>query len=201
MWTLANVKTDLNNFLGPTMNPISWMYISKVFKKDDNKEFRTVQNLTKGEADFNQFMQLRSQIVIAAQNFPRGENLSPVQIATLYKDMVEQLKLAHKVVDVVDRANRKIVWLYCCTMWTSLRVLMLKSDYLQGRRRTKSINKLLMWIINLKNLSIYLIEWILFMTIKILINPFVMSYKELIHILTFYQFRFFSSQDKLEQWR
>ena len=28
----------------------------KVFKEDDNKEFRLVQNLTMGEADFNEFM-------------------------------------------------------------------------------------------------------------------------------------------------
>ena len=31
-----------------------------------------------------------------------------MQIPTLSKDMEEQLKLAQKVVDVVDRANRKI---------------------------------------------------------------------------------------------
>ena len=80
----------------------------KVFRKDDKKEFRPVQNLTMGEADFNQFMQLRNQLVNAAENFAREENLTPVLIPTMFKDMDEQLKLAHKVVDVVDRANRKI---------------------------------------------------------------------------------------------
>ena len=80
----------------------------KVFKIDDNKEFRLVQNLTMGEADFNQFMKLRNQLVNAAENFAREENLTPVLISTLSKDMDEQLKLAHKVVDVVDRANKKI---------------------------------------------------------------------------------------------
>ena len=80
----------------------------KVFKKDDNKEFRVVQNLTIGEEDFNQFMQLRNQPVNAAENFAREENLTPVLIPTTSKDMDEQLKLAHKVFDVVDQANRKI---------------------------------------------------------------------------------------------
>ena len=61
-----------------------------------------------GEADFNQFMRLRSQLVYAAEKFARDENLTPVQIPTFSKDMEEQVKLAHKVVDVVDRANRKI---------------------------------------------------------------------------------------------
>ena len=84
----------------------------KVFRKDDKKEFRLVQNLTMGEADFNQFMRLRNRLVNAAENFAREENLTPVLIPTTSKDMDEQLKLAHKVVDVVDRANRK----YCVTL-------------------------------------------------------------------------------------
>ena len=61
-----------------------------------------------GEADFNQFMRLRNQLVNAAENFAREKNLIPVLIPTRSRDMDEQLKLAHKVVDVVDRANRKI---------------------------------------------------------------------------------------------
>ena len=74
----------------------------KVFRKDDKKEFRLVQNLTMGEADFNQFMRLRNQLVNAAENFAREENLTPVLIPTMSRDMDEQLKLAKKVVDVVD---------------------------------------------------------------------------------------------------
>ena len=80
----------------------------KVFRKDDKIEFRLVQNLTMGEADFTQFMRFRNQLVNAADNFAREESLTPVLILTMTKDMNEQLKLAHKVVDVVDRANRKI---------------------------------------------------------------------------------------------
>ena len=90
----------------------------KVFRKDDKKEFRLVQNLTMGEADFNQFMRLRNQLVKAAENSAQ-ENLTPVLIPTMPKDRDEQLKLAHKVVDVVDRANKKICVTHG-TMWTSL---------------------------------------------------------------------------------
>ena len=42
------------------------------------------------------------------KNFAREENLTPVLIPTMSRDMDEQLKLAHNVVDVVDRAIRKI---------------------------------------------------------------------------------------------
>ena len=65
----------------------------KVFEKDDNKEFQLVQNLTMGEANFNQYMQLRNQLVNAAENFAREENLTPMQIPTMSKDMDEQQDL------------------------------------------------------------------------------------------------------------
>ena len=96
--------------------PLSWSKIDsdyldvklKVCRKDDKKQFHVLQNLTMGEADFNQFTRLRNQLVNVAENFARGENLTPVLIPAMSKDMDEQFKLAHKVVDVVDRGNRKI---------------------------------------------------------------------------------------------
>ena len=80
----------------------------KVCKKDDNKEFRLVQNLTMGEADSNQFMKLRNHLVNAAENFAIEKSQTPVLIPTMSKDMEGLLKLAHNVIDVVDRANRII---------------------------------------------------------------------------------------------
>ena len=38
------------------------------FRKDDNKEFRRLQKITLGEADFSQFLRLRDQLIIAAEN-------------------------------------------------------------------------------------------------------------------------------------
>ena len=69
-----------------------------------------------GEADFNQFIRQRNQLVVAqrnqlvvaADNFLREKNLSPVLQSTLSKDMEEQLKLVHKVIDAVDCPNRRI---------------------------------------------------------------------------------------------
>ena len=89
----------------------------KVFKKDDNKEIRLVKNLTMGEAEFSQFMQLRNELVLAAQNFAGEKKLSQVLIPTLSKDVVKQLKLAHKLVDILDRANR-VIWV--TLLWYSL---------------------------------------------------------------------------------
>ena len=81
----------------------------KVFKREDkNAEFRLRQNLSMGEADFNQFIRQRNQLVVAADNFLRQQNLSPDLQSTLSKDMEEQLKIFHKVIDVVDRPNRRI---------------------------------------------------------------------------------------------
>ena len=65
----------------------------KVFKKDENKQFRLAENLTMGEADFIQFTRLRNQLAVAVRDFSKEENLSPVQVRLLAKDMEEQLKL------------------------------------------------------------------------------------------------------------
>ena len=81
----------------------------KVFKREDeNAEFRLRQNFSMVEADLNQFIRQRKQLVVVADNFLREENLSSVLQSTLSKDMEGQLKLVHKMIDVVDRSNRKI---------------------------------------------------------------------------------------------
>ena len=86
-----------------------WEINLKVFKREDkNAEFRQRQKLSMGEADFNQFVRRRNELVVAADNFLREPNLSPVLQSTLSKHMEEQLKLVHKVIDVVDRPYRKI---------------------------------------------------------------------------------------------
>ena len=128
----------------------------KVFEKDDKKELQLVQNHTMKVADFSQFMQLRTQFVNATDKFVREENMSPVVIPTLSKDMDGQFKLAHKGVDVVNWANRKV----CVTL---LRYIVDKpeSSFVQfqffGRKgRTASFNKLSKWSRKLKKLSIYL---------------------------------------------
>ena len=73
-----------------------------VFKKDENKQIRLAQNLTMGEADFIQFTRLRNQLVVAVRDFSKEENLPPVQVKLVAKDMEEQLKLTHRVLAVVD---------------------------------------------------------------------------------------------------
>ena len=48
-----------------------------------------------GDADFNQLIRQRNQIVVAADNFLREQKLSPFLQSTLSKDIEEQLKLVH----------------------------------------------------------------------------------------------------------
>ena len=99
-----------------TFGRISWSKISfdyldvklKVFKKDEIKQFRLAQNLTMGKADFNQSIWLGNQLVLAVRDLIKEENLPPVQVKLLAKDMEEQLKLTQKVVEVVDRPPKRI---------------------------------------------------------------------------------------------
>ena len=52
----------------------------KVFNKDENKDFRLAQSLTMGETDFNQFVRLRNQLVVAVRDISSEESLPPVQM-------------------------------------------------------------------------------------------------------------------------
>ena len=61
-----------------------------------------------GEAGFNQFIRQRNQLVVAADNILREQKLPPILQFTLSKDIEEQLKLVHKVIDVADCPNRMI---------------------------------------------------------------------------------------------
>ena len=51
---------------------------------------------------------MRNQPVVSAETFGEEQNLSPIQIPMLSKDMDEQLELAHRIVDVVNYPNGKI---------------------------------------------------------------------------------------------
>ena len=114
----------------------------KVFKKDENKQFRLAQNLTMGEAGFSQFIRLRNQLVVAVRGFSKEENLPHVQVKLLTKHMKEHLKITHKIVEVVDRPHRKI----CVTMLRcnvrNQRLNMFKCGYLEEEKTKKKSIKL-----------------------------------------------------------
>ena len=141
------VRTDYMDFgkCQDRFGRISWCKNSfdylevklKVLKKDENKQFRFPQNVTMGEADFIKFIRLTNQLVVAGRNFSREENLPHVQVTLLAKDMEEQLKLTHKVVQVVDRSHRKI----CVIM---LRYIVEKPETLKEERTKKNSIKLFM---------------------------------------------------------
>ena len=67
----------------------------KVFKSDENKQFRLAQNLTMGEADFTQFIRLRNQLFVGVRDFNKEANLPLVQVKLLAKDMEEQPRHTH----------------------------------------------------------------------------------------------------------
>ena len=79
-----------------------------MFKEDENKEIRLTQNLTLGETDFNQFIRLRNQLVVAVKDFGKEEILPLLQVKLLAKEKEEQLKLTRKVLEFVVRPHRKI---------------------------------------------------------------------------------------------
>ena len=88
------------------------------------------------EAHFNHFIGQRNQLVVAAVIFLAEQNLSPFLQSTLSKDMEEELKLVHKVIDVVDCPNRRI-----CVTLLRFKVDKTETSYAQvclfGRKKEK----------------------------------------------------------------
>ena len=74
------------------------------------KNFWLVQVFTIREADFNQFIRLRNQLVIVAKNLGREKKLSPLLIPTMPKDTNDQLKLDHKVVGWLSVSSKQNDW-------------------------------------------------------------------------------------------
>ena len=93
----------------------------KVFKMDQQGDFRVYQNLNMGESDFNEFLRMMNDLVVAATEFGKEQDLEPLPAytygsiktnRTFSRDMETQLKMVHKVWNVVDLPHRKI----CVTM-------------------------------------------------------------------------------------
>ena len=76
-------------------------------REDKNAKSRLRQNFAIGDADFNWFIRQSNHLIVAADNFLREQNLLPVLQFTLSKDMEVEMKLLHKVLDVVDCPNRR----------------------------------------------------------------------------------------------
>ena len=159
-----------------------------------------IKIFTTGAADFNQFLRLRNQQIIAAINIDRQENVSPVLIPTMSEDMDGQLEMAHKLVDELNRANRKI-----CV--TAVQLEIPEKFYAQFRLfARKKVDEKFQQIVFV---TYKLEEFIYLRDVKnsvydkklLLINPFVMSCKIFFHLFTLYHSLFYSSQEELEHWR
>ena len=130
----------------------------KVFKREDkNAEIGLRRNSTMEEVDFNQFIRQRNQLNVAADNFLREQNLSPVLQSTLSKDMEEQMKLVHKVIDVVDRSNKR----FCETLLRS-KVDNPETSYAQvrlfGRKKEEEKFQQIVYVNDRLDESVYLLD-------------------------------------------
>ena len=80
----------------------------KVFKKDIANKVKRYQRASLGQYDFKQFSWLRNQLIVAADNFTKEENLPYINVVGLSRDSDEQLKHVHKVIEVAEGAKRKV---------------------------------------------------------------------------------------------
>ena len=80
----------------------------EVFKKDIANEFKQYQCVSLGQYDFKQLLRLRNQLIVAADNFTKEENLPYINVVGLSRDIDEQLKHVHKVIEMAEGAKRKV---------------------------------------------------------------------------------------------
>ena len=186
-----------------TKNDSNYLDIKlKVFKREDkNAEFRLRQNLSMGEACFNQFIRQRKQIVVSADNFLREQNLSPVLKTTLSKDMEEQLKLVHKVIGVVDRPNRRI-----CVALLRYKMDNPETSYGQirlfGRKKEEEKFQQIVCFNYKLDEFVYLLDVMHSVYGKVIANQLICNvlYQVIATISSNHIYFFSSSQDELELW-
>ena len=85
MWSLASVKTDLDDFFW-SKNDSNYLdtKLKLVKREDKNAEFRLRQNVSMEETDFNHFIRQRNQLVVAADNFLREQKSKIISSYSIY---------------------------------------------------------------------------------------------------------------------
>ena len=97
-----------------------------------------IQILTWREADFNHFIRLREQLVVAAQNFRSDRHLSVVQIPRNFKDRTIQVSSQSTL---SCGPNKRSGFSESAVLQRRQARELIKSKYPQGRRRTKNFKK------------------------------------------------------------
>ena len=71
-------------------------------------EFKRNHCVSLGQYNFKQFLRLRNQLIVEADNFSKEENLPYINDVGLSRDIDEQLKhVVHKVIEIAEGAKRK----------------------------------------------------------------------------------------------
>ena len=107
----------------------------KVFEKGLATEFKRCHCVSLGQYDFRQLLRLRHQLIVAADTFTKEENLSYINVVGLSKDIDEQLKRVHKVIEIAEGPGAKCVLHCCATKRTIPKHSTRRYDSLQEERR------------------------------------------------------------------
>ena len=144
LWTLASTMTDLDAFCGPK-NEKNYLEIHfKVFKKGIANKFKRYQCVSLGHYDFKQFLMLRNQLIVTVDNFTKKEILPYIKVVGMSRDIGEQLKHVHKVIEIAEGPSAKCVLHCCLTKRTIPKHPTRRYDSLHAGRRKKIFNNLSM---------------------------------------------------------
>ena len=100
MWTLEKVNTDSDTF-GDRKKFQLLEQKHKTFQ-ERLESFWIGWKIWNAKGRLQPKKRPKKEQVVAANIFGTEENLSPVQVLKMFEDMADELKLAQKLIDVVD---------------------------------------------------------------------------------------------------
>ena len=155
MWTLENVKTCLDDLRCPKMTPTTWIVNVSVQERWQQRLLPCPKSHN-GRSRFQQVHAIEESAEHCSRQTLLKRKSCPQSWYQQYpQTQMNKSKWLKRWLTYWTEQIKRLVWLCRGTIWRSQKVHMLNSNYLQRTRRTRSFNKLFVWIINLKNLSIY----------------------------------------------
>ena len=129
-------------------------------------------------------MQLRSQLVKAAQCFCNDSKLSLIEITNMFQNMAEQFKLLKKWLTLWTNQAEKFMYFCCSTMWENRKSFYARVQKLAKRKEEVEIKPIVNVIIESVEYIFPLIEMNYLVDNTLRSSPSFLSNEELVQLFS-----------------
>ena len=106
MYTHENVEAGLGLYLR-SKDDINYLMKNSTIPRKMTTKFFAGYKFYNGEAVGKQFLRQRNQQVVGSKKTLAGKKIVSVPVSTLSKNMVDQIKLPHKIFEAVEKPGSK----------------------------------------------------------------------------------------------